>query len=58
MSYFGDGTAQQDVLDAVESIQHEFNLSREQLVIVLLSVIRALVDPYDSNLEFIRKKER
>ena len=56
MSYFGDNTPQQELLDQTEHIQEQFELTDQELVTVVLNVLSALVDPYDDFKESARKK--
>jgi hypothetical protein len=55
MSYYGDRTAQQEILDSVEYVQVNYELTRDELIIVMLSVISAIADPCESTLNEVRK---
>jgi hypothetical protein len=58
MSYFGDRTPHQELLDSVEYVQHRFNLTDEELVVLLLKVLSAVADPVDSKSdELLKRKE-
>ena len=57
MSYFGDRTPHQELLDSVEYVQHRFNLTDEELVVLLLNVLSAVADPVDSKSDELRKRK-
>lgn len=54
MSYFGDHTPNQEMLEAAEAIQRDFKLSKEQLIVVLLNVATSIADPYGTQSDEIR----
>ena len=59
MSYFGSGTAQQNLMDyLVYTLKEDYTLTDEELIIVMLSVMSAITDPYDDRLKGIRQRER
>lgn len=57
MSYFGDKTPHQELLDSVGYVQNRFNLTDAELVILLLKVVSAIADPIDSKSDELRKRK-
>jgi len=57
MSTFGDRTPHEEVLNAIEYIQDEFELTDKELVIVLLTVLRYKNDPYNEENEKLRRRK-
>lgn len=56
MSEFGDKTPHQEILYSVEVVQKEYNLSDEEMVIILLKIISHYADPYENKSEELRKR--
>ena len=56
MSAFGEHTPQQNVLRDVEEAQLCYDLTDEQLIVVLLEVLHFLIDPYGAKSDAIREK--
>lgn len=54
MSYFGERTPQQELLMSSGHIKLLFDLTDEQLVIILLQVTQAVIDPLDNKADEIR----
>ena len=59
MSYFGDNTPHQELLEYVEYLQERFELDQEETAILMIKVTSAIIDPCDVIHEEIRyRKEK
>lgn len=47
MSYFGDQTPHQEMLDCARMVQSNYELTDDELVVILMAVICAVNDPLD-----------
>lgn len=56
MSYFRGESVQQAVLEDVRGRMAEFDLTPEQMAIVLLKVTSAVIDPFDRQFDEIADK--
>lgn len=57
MSYFGDHTPQQDLLEQVEYIKAEHALTTRETVILLLQISSAIADPLGDIAEQMRSNQ-
>lgn len=57
MSYFGNGTVEQDMLDALENIASEHHLTEIQLVSIIMDVAKAIVDLHIEDAQPIKPKD-
>jgi len=58
MSYFGDNTPHQTLLDWTTYTQDEFDLTNEEMAILLLRVLSYFVDSGEIKSEEIRKRKK
>lgn len=56
MSYFPEKSPQQAMLEAIENIQQEYVLTKEELVGVTLNALLASTDPCDFISDEVKKK--
>lgn len=57
MSTFGDGTPLQALLDDVRGVQERYQLSDEQVNILVAHLLANLVDCYGVNKDLIQRKK-
>lgn len=58
MSWFGDRTPQQEMLDAAEYVRIDYKLTEEELVVILLAVLGFYVDPGRDKLRRLKTKAK
>ncbi len=58
MSTFGDNTPHQEMLDDTKRVQYDFDLTDDEVVVVLLQVLKHYVDPFDDRSEDILRKKQ
>ena len=55
MSYFPSPSPQCQLLEYAQIVSDEYDLSKDELVIVLLNVISAIADPFDEDGDRIKR---
>jgi len=58
MAYFPDNSPHQVLLVEAKTVQEDYSLTTKGLAIVILSVLAAVTDPYDTEGEQIKRKHR
>jgi len=58
MSYFGNNTPHQEMLDYADTVKAEFKLSDHQIIIILLKIIESFIDPCETESDNIRKMKK
>jgi hypothetical protein len=56
MPYFPDKSPHQEVLEYVDVVRSDFQLTEDEIVIVLLQVINAIADPGESKSYELKKR--
>lgn len=57
MTFFVRSSPQQWVLETAEQVQYDFNLTDEEMVIVLLDILKYFLDPTDRKSHDLQQKE-